>query len=451
MFYKTFVQKYYFFIHHLYLCPLLCHLSEITMTVNLVIGTQWGDEGKGKVVDYFSKDADYVVRFQGGANAGHTIKVGDEVYKLHLTPSGVVQGKTGVIGNGVVIDPETLIKEMDELIKRGIKPKLLISERANIIMPYHKILDGAEEKYLADKKIGTTKRGIGPCYSDKVSRKGIRAIDLLDKDTLSKKLDNIIPIKQKIFEAYKIDKKLDKKEILETYAGFGECLKDYITSTHIELNKAIKSGKNILFEGAQGTMLDVDYGTYPYTTSSHTIAGGSSIGTGVGPQRIDEIIGVVKAYTTRVGEGPLPTELFDKIGKHLQTKGGEFGTTTSRPRRCGWLDLVVVRHSCLISGINKLAITKLDVLDGLKTVKICTKYELNGKEIDYFPASIEDVKKCKPMYKEFKGWNNISKESNKLTDLPKEAQEYLKFIEKELKTPISIVSIGPGRKETIEV
>lgn len=421
------------------------------MTVNLVIGTQWGDEGKGKVVDYFSKDVDYVVRFQGGNNAGHTIKVGKEVYKLHLTPSGVIQGKIGVIGNGVVIDPEVLIDEIDKLRSRGIVPKLLISDRANIIMPYHKILDGAEEKYLGVKKIGTTKRGIGPCYSDKIARKGIRAIDLIDKNTLSKKLDDIIPIKQRIFEAYKIDKKLAKKEILETYAGFGECLKGYITSTHIEINKAIDSGKNILFEGAQGTMLDVDHGTYPYTTSSHTIAGGSCIGIGIGPQRLDEIIGIVKAYTTRVGGGPLAAELLDETGKHLQTKGGEFGTTTSRSRRCGWLDLVVVKHSCLISGINKLAITKLDVLDGLKTVKICTKYKLDGKEIDYFPANIEDVKKCKPVYKEFKGWDKISKESNKFVDLPKEAQEYLKYIEKELKTPIAIVSIGPARKETIEV
>jgi adenylosuccinate synthase len=318
-------------------------------------------------------------------------------------------------------------------------------------MPYHKFLDGAEEKYLGNKKIGTTKRGIGPCYSDKIARKGIRAIDLIDKDTLSKKLDDIIPIKQRIFGAYKIDKKLAKKEILETYLSFGRQLKDYITSTHIELNKAINSGKNILFEGAQGTMLDVDYGTYPFTTSSHTIAGGSIIGTGIAPHNIDDIIGIIKAYTTRVGGGPLPTELFDKTGEHLQKKGGEFGTTTSRPRRCGWLDLVVLNHSCLISGITKLAITKLDVLDGLKTVKICTKYKLDGKEIDYFPANIEDVKKCKPVYKEFKGWDKISKKSNKLIDLPKEAQEYLKFIEKELKTPIAIVSIGPGRKETIEV
>jgi adenylosuccinate synthase len=421
------------------------------MTVNLVIGTQWGDEGKGKVVDYFSKNAEYVVRFQGGNNAGHTIKVGEEVYKLHLIPSGVIRGKIGIIGNGCVIDPGVLISEIDELTKRGIKPKLLMSDRVNIIMSYHKILDGAEEQFLGDKKIGTTRRGIGPCYSDKIARNGIRAIDLLDKETLSRKLDTIIAIKQRILDAYGMDEKLDKKEILETYVDYGKRLKEFVTTTHIELNKAIKSGKNILLEGAQGTMLDVDYGTYPYTTSSHTVAGGSTIGAGIGPQCIDNIIGIVKAYTTRVGEGPLPTELFDETGEHLQQKGHEFGTTTNRPRRCGWLDLVVVKHSCMISGITKLAITKLDVLDGLKTVKVCTSYNLNGKKIDFFPANIEEVKKCKPVYKEFKGWEKIDTKSNKLKDLPKEAQEYIKFIEKETGVPIAIVSIGPGRMETIEV
>ena len=421
------------------------------MTVNLVIGTQWGDEGKGKVVDYFSRNADYVVRFQGGANAGHTIKVGDEVYKLHLTPSGVIQGKVGIIGNGMVIDPETLIEEMDELTKRGIKPNLLISDRVNIIMPYHKILDGAEEKLLGDKKIGTTKKGIGPCYTDKITRKGIRAIDLINIDTLSKKLDDIIPIKQKLFSIYNIDLKLNKKEILEKYMEYGKFLKDYIVPTQITINKAIESGKNILLEGAQGTMLDVDYGTYPFTTSSHTIAGGSCIGAGVGPHQIGDIIGIVKAYTTRVGEGPLPTELFDKTGKYLQTKGGEFGATTGRPRRCGWLDLVVVNHSCTVSGINKLAITKLDVLGDLKTIKVCVKYNLNDKEIDYFPADINEVKECIPIYKELKGWDDIKTNPKKITDLPKETQEYLKFIEKYLKIPIALVSIGPGRKETIDV
>jgi len=421
------------------------------MTVNLVIGTQWGDEGKGKVVDYYAKDADYVVRFNGGCNAGHTIKVNEEVYKLHLTPSGVIQGKIGVIGNGCVIDPEVLINEIDGLTKRGIKPKLLISDRANIIMPYHKILDGAEEGLLGDKKIGTTKKGIGPCYSDKIARNGIRAIDLLNKETLSKKLDIVINIKQRIFDAYEIDIKLNKKELLETFLNYGTRLKGFIISTHIELNNAIKSGKNLLLEGAQGTMLDVDYGTYPYTTSSNTIAGSSTIGSGIGPHCINDIIGIVKAYTTRVGGGPLPTELLDKIGEHLQQKGHEYGTTTNRPRRCGWLDLVVVKHSCIISGITKIAITKLDVLDGLKIIKICTKYNLSGEEIDYFPANINDVEKCKPVYKEFKGWEKINRDAKNFSDLSKEVKDYLKFIEKKLETPIVLVSIGPGRNETIEI
>lgn len=318
-------------------------------------------------------------------------------------------------------------------------------------MPYHKILDGAEENFLGDKKIGTTKKGIGPCYSDKTARYGIRAIDLLDRDSLSKKLDIIINIKQRIFNAYEIDAKLDKKDLLETYLNYGKQLKSYITTTHIELNNAIKSGKNILLEGAQGTMLDVDYGTYPYTTSSNTIAGESTIGSGIGPHSINEIIGIVKAYTTRVGEGPMPTELLDNTGEHLQQKGHEFGTTTNRPRRCGWLDLVVVKHSCIISGITKIAITKLDVLDGLKTIKICTKYNLNGKEIDYFPADINHVKKCKPIYKEFKGWEKINRDAKNFSDLSKEVKDYLKFIEKELGIPYALVSIGPGRNETIEI
>ncbi len=421
------------------------------MTVTLIIGTQWGDEGKGKVVDYFSKHADYVVRFQGGNNAGHTIKVGEDVYKLHVTPSGVIQGKIGVIGNGVVIDPEVLLHEIDDLTKRGIKPKLLISDRAHIIMPYHKILDGAEEQYLGDKKIGTTKRGIGPCYSDKVARNGIRAGDLTDKNKFETLLDRILPIKQKIIDAYGIDVHLNKKAILETYSTYGKRLQQYITTTHIELNKAIQKGKNILLEGAQGTMLDVDFGTYPYTTSSSTIAGGSAIGIGIGPKHINEIIGIVKAYTTRVGQGPFPTELLDETGTYLQQKGSEFGTTTNRPRRCGWLDLVVVRHSCMISGITKLAITKLDVLCGLPKIKICTKYQVNKKTIDYFPASIDDVAKVIPVYKEFNGWKDFESDAKQLPDLPKEAQVYLSFIEKETKVPIALVSTGPGRNETIEV
>jgi len=421
------------------------------MSVNLIIGTQWGDEGKGKVVDFYSKDVDYVVRYQGGANAGHTIKVEKEEYKLHLIPSGVIQGKTGIIGNGVVLDPETLVEEIDGLKKRGINPKLMISDRANIIMPYHKILDGAEERFLADKKIGTTKRGIGPCYSDKIARNGIRFIDITDKEKLRKKLDMIIPIKKRIYKAYNINEKLDKNKILDLYSNYGKKLKQYLSKPHIELNKAIKNNKSILLEGAQGTMLDVDFGTYPYTTSSHTIAAGSSIGSGIGPKKIDDIIGIVKAYTTRVGEGPLPTELFDENGKHLQEKGHEFGTTTSRPRRCGWLDLVVVNHSCILSSVTQLALTKLDVLAGLEKIKVCIKYNLNDKKIDYFPANIDDVEKCKPIYKEFKGWKSIDSNLNDFSDLPTEAKKYIKFIEETLKIPVSLVSIGPGRKETIKI
>jgi adenylosuccinate synthase len=421
------------------------------MTVNLVIGTQWGDEGKGKVVDFFSKNAEYVVRFQGGNNAGHTIKVGDEIYKLHIIPSGVIQGKIGVIGNGCVLDPIVLLKEIDDLKKRNIYPKILISDRVNIIMPYHKILDGAEEKFLGNNKIGTTKRGIGPCYSDKIARKGIRAIDLINEKSLKSKLEMIIPIKQKIFQAFEINEILDLNEIFETYLNIGKKLKRFIKPTHIELANSIKKDKNILLEGAQGSLLDVDFGTYPYTTSSHVIAAGSSIGTGIGLKNINEIFGIMKAYTTRVGEGPMPTELFDDNGAYLQKKGHEFGTTTSRPRRCGWLDLVIVKQSCIVSSITKLAITKLDVLNGLKKVKICTNYILNGKKIDYLPADINELKSVKPVYKDFEGWDKIDKNSKNFSDLPKNAKKYLKYIEEKLDTKINIVSIGPGRKETIEV
>jgi adenylosuccinate synthase len=420
------------------------------MTVTLIIGTQWGDEGKGKVVDYFSKDAEYVVRFQGGNNAGHTIKVGDQVYKLHVTPSGVIQGKTGVIGNGVVIDPEILLKEIDELIQRGLQPKLLISDRAHIIMPYHKILDGAKEQELGDKKIGTTKRGIGPCYSDKVSRNGIRSIDLTNPTLLDTLLTSVIPFKQKLINLYGIKETLNKQTILKQYSSYGKKLQKYIASTHIVLNKALTKEKKIILEGAQGTMLDVDFGTYPYTTSSHTVAGGSSIGIGLGPQCIDTIIGIVKAYTTRVGEGPLPTELSDKTGEHLKQQGHEYGTTTSRPRRCGWLDLIVVKHACQISGITKLALTKLDVLNDLPKIKICTQYKLHGTIIDYFPANIQDAQQCIPVYKEFKGWNKIDTTATSVNDLPEEAQTYINFIQNYLKVPFCLISIGPGRKETIE-
>jgi len=420
------------------------------MTSTLIIGTQWGDEGKGKVVDYYSKHADYVVRFQGGNNAGHTIKVGDDVYKLHITPSGVIQGKTGIIGNGVVIDPEILISELTDLKKRGIHPKLYISDRCHIIMPYHKLLDGAEEQSLGSKKIGTTKRGIGPCYSDKIARHGIRAIDLTNKTALNGLLEHILPRKQKLMQLYGINDSVDKSTILSTYASYGIQLQPYITQTHLLLQDALTQGKQIIFEGAQGSLLDVDYGTYPYTTSSHTIAGGTCIGTGIGPHAIDTIVGIMKAYTTRVGEGPMPTELTDDVGHTLQKQGHEFGTTTSRPRRCGWLDLVVVKHACRLSGITQIAVTKLDVLNGLPNLRICTAYNLNDELIEYFPASIDDVYDCVPQYQDVPGWKTIDPQAQQFTDLPKQAQRYLHTIEKYLDVPISLVSIGPGRTETIE-
>lgn len=421
------------------------------MALRVVVGTQWGDEGKGKIVDYFAKDADYVVRFQGGNNAGHTIKNKNEIYKLHIIPSGVIQGKTGVIGNGCVVDPSVLITEIDELISRGIQPDLIISDRVQLIMPYHRLLDGASERLLKDEKIGTTKRGIGPCYSDKIARQGVRAIDLLDRKRLEKRLDKIIPIKQKLFDAYGIKDELDKEKLMEQYLSLGRRLKPFIADTAVLLNKAISEEKNILFEGAQGAMLDVDFGTYPFTTSSHVIVGGSTIGTGVPPHYIRDVVGVVKAYTTRVGEGPLPTELFDETGNHIQKKGHEFGTTTSRPRRCGWLDLVVVKHACMLSGLSSIALTKLDVLNDLETIKICTGYSLHGKTIDTFPAAVDRVKECKPVYEEFDGWNTSFDQPENINDLPKNAQKYIHFIEDYLQVPISIVSVGPDREETFEV
>ena len=420
------------------------------MPATLVIGTQWGDEGKGKVVDFYAKNAGYVVRFQGGNNAGHTIKVGEDVFKLHVTPSGVIQGKIGIIGNGVVIDPEVLLHEIEDLTKRGKKPQLRISDRANIIMPYHRILDGAEERVLGDRKIGTTGKGIGPCYSDKVARNGVRAGDLTDLQRLKRRLERILPLKQKLFDLYGIDERLDLGRILTAYASYGERLREYIGPAHVELNKALADGKQILLEGAQGTMLDVDYGTYPYTTSSNTVAGGACTGAGIGPQHITHIVGIVKAYTTRVGGGPFPSELTDKIGAHLQEKGHEFGTTTNRPRRCGWLDLVVVRHSCMLSGVNALAITKLDVLSGLDEVKVCTKYTVHGEETEYFPSGIDDVAECQPVYETFSGWDEFSPATKKFSALPKTAQTYLKFVEKQTGVKIQLVSTGPGREETIE-
>lgn len=431
-------------------CLLIPSKCEFFMNATVVIGTQWGDEGKGKVVDYFSKDAEYVVRFQGGNNAGHTIVVKDEVYKLHIVPSGVIQGKKGIIGNGCVVDPIVLTEEIQMLEGRGIPLQLFISDRAHVIMPYHKLLDGAEEQLRGSEKIGTTKRGIGPCYSDKIARRGIRIGDLLNETRLRNRLHAILPGKKALFALYKIKENINEDSLVKNYLEIGKTIKPYVADTTLLLDDAFNDDKKILFEGAQGTMLDVDFGTYPFTTSSHVISGGVCSGAGVAPRRLGSIIGIVKAYTTRVGEGPLPTELNDEIGQHLQKIGHEFGTTTSRPRRCGWLDLMVVKHSCMLSGVTHLAITKLDVLDGLKKVKICTGYKVNGKKHRGFPSAIEDVYGVEPIYKEFDGWK-IKQTPKSLSDLPKQAQDYLSFIESYLEIPVYVVSTGPKRDETFIV
>lgn len=428
------------------------------MPATMILGAQWGDEGKGKITDYFAEKADFIVRFQGGTNAGHTIVIGDEKYKLHLIPSGILRSeKTSVIANGVVLDPEVLIFELNQLKKRGLEiNNFFISERAHVIMPYHKLIDGLEEKLKGKKSVGTTKKGIGPCYSDKISRLGIRVTDLLDKETLEEKLDFIIPIKQKIINSFSGEEDLSKDKILVKYLGFGKELKKYVINSPVVINKALNENKFVLFEGAQGTQLDIDHGTYPYATSSNTIAGGGCTGSGISPLKINSIIGIVKAYTTRVGLGPLPTELKDKNGDYLREKGGEYGTTTGRPRRCGWLDMVVVRYACMLNGFTEIVITKLDVLSNLKKLKICKGYQYNGETFYDFPTNLKILKNCKPIYDELDGWDMDVEERKKIPEkgydvLPKEAKEYLEYIVKDCKTRIGIVSIGARRNETIKV
>ncbi|HDH81868.1 MAG TPA: adenylosuccinate synthase, partial [Thermoplasmatales archaeon] len=325
------------------------------MPAIILIGLQWGDEGKGKITDFYASRADCVARFQGGNNAGHTVIVNGKKYKFHLMPSGVIQGKEVVIGNGVVLDPSVLLEEIEMLRREGIEPSLRISDRTNVIMPYHRILDGAEENLLGDKKIGTTGRGIGPCYADKISRFGIRMGDLIDEQALREKLERVVPIKQAMIDAFNAGEKLNAEKIFREYAEYGRRLKKYVTDTTLYVNSLLDEDKTVLFEGAQGCMLDIDFGTYPYTTSSHPVAGGASTGTGVGPKRFDKVVGVLKAYTTRVGEGPMPTELKDAVGGHLVEKGKEYGTTTGRKRRCGWLDLVAARYACRINYVDEIA------------------------------------------------------------------------------------------------
>ncbi len=415
----------------------------------VIVGAQWGDEGKGKVIDIFAKKADIVVRYQGGNNAGHTVVIGAESFVLHLIPSGILhKGKTCVIGNGVVVDPKALLDEIQTLKSKGIKinGNLLVSKDAHIILPYHKKLDELRE--AKKKRIGTTKKGIGPCYADKVARLGIRFVDLLDDEVFREKLANNLEEKNAIFskiynvEGYSFD------ELYNEYTDYALNLRKYVCDTALVLNEAIGKRKSILFEGAQGTLLDVDHGTYPFVTSSNATAGGAATGTGVGPNKIDKVIGVVKAYTTRVGEGPFPTEFPKDLMEKIRNKGKEFGATTGRPRRCGWFDSVIVKHSIMVNGIDEIVVTKLDVLDCLDNLKICTGYKFEGKLYKDFPSSIRVLNNCEVIYEELPGWEEDTNNITSYSRLPKNAKNYLRRIQKILNTRIVLVSVGSERKQT---
>ena len=417
-----------------------------------VIGSQWGDEGKGKIVDWLSEKADVIVRFQGGHNAGHTLVVENITYKLKLLPSGIVRkNKISIIGNGVVIDPWALLDEIKQVEKLGIKitnKNLYIAENAILILPFHKELDGIREDAKNTDKIGTTRRGIGPAYEDKVGRRAIRVMDLANKKNLSNRIDMMLFHHNSIRKSLGKNK-IDKRELINNLIKISSKILKYSKPVWKKLEEFKKKKKTILFEGAQGILLDVDHGTYPFVTSSNTVAGAASVGTGCSPNTINYILGIVKAYTTRVGEGPFPTELKNEIGNKIGKKGKEFGTVTNRKRRCGWFDAVLVKQSCVISGINGMALTKIDVLDELENLYICVAYQLSGKKIDYFPSALQDQIKVKPIYKRFEGWLESTKGIKKWNDLPKNAQKYIKFIKNYCGVKISSVSTSPKREDTI--
>lgn len=430
------------------------------MPATVVVGLQFGDEGKGKIIDYLADRADVVVRFQGGANAGHTVQVGDDLYKFHLLPSGVLRKRTlNVIGNGVVVDPGQLLAELEDIRRRGHdNANLRISDRAHVVMPYHKILDGLEEKAKGGLSAGTTLRGIGPCFEDKVGRFGIRIADLVDRDVLRTKLDTIVPIKQKIIAALGGSDVLDADAIFAEYAADGERLAPYVADTSALLQQQLERRKRILFEGAQGTHLCIDHGIYPYGTSSDCVAGAASVGAGIGPTYLDGVIGVSKAFTSRVGTGPFPTELQGDVAEHLREKGGgEYGTTTQRPRRVGWLDLVMLRMAVRVNGLTGLAVTKLDVLGGLDRVKVAVGYEHRGKPVKEFPASMRVLSECAPTYKEFRGWPEMPEDAwarlarKGRRALPLPMKRYLAFLVDHLRVPVRIVSVGRSRAATVGV
>jgi adenylosuccinate synthase len=423
------------------------------MPAVVLLGAQWGDEGKGKATDLLGDQVDYVVRYQGGNNAGHTVVIGDQKYALHLLPSGILSPNViPVIGNGVVIDPAVLLMEIKGLNERGINTsKLKISTNAHLITPYHRTIDKVSERFLGKSKIGTTGRGIGPAYADKINRIGIRVQDLFDQSILKQKIEAALHDKNQILVKVFNRKGITVEEVLDEYLGYAEILKPYVTDTSLLLDQALQQGKVVLLEGSQGTLLDVDHGTYPFVTSSNPTAGGASTGSGIGPTKITRVIGILKAYTTRVGSGPFPTELFDEDGEALRKIGGEVGVTTGRNRRCGWFDAPIARYAVRVNGLTDFFLTKLDVLTGWEKIPVCVAYEIDGKRVEELPASQSDFHHAKPIYEYLLGWKeNISK-AKSVADLPKNAQEYVKFLEKISGAPMSAIGVGPGRDETIVV
>ena len=421
------------------------------MSSVVVVGTQWGDEGKGKITDFLSEKAEYVARYQGGDNAGHTIQFGGETYKLHLIPSGIFSPeKLCIIGNGVVVNPKSLVTELAYLHERNITTdNLRISDRAHVILPYHIELDRLQEEAKGDKKIGTTIKGIGPAYMDKAARVGIRIADLLDREVFEERLRLNLEDKNRQFTKLYDASPMNFEEILEEYYEYGQQIKQYVCDTSVLLNDALDNGKRVLFEGAQGVMLDIDQGTYPFVTSSNPLAGGVTIGSGVGPSKVTKVVGVCKAYTSRVGDGPFPTELFDEIGSRIREVGREYGTTTGRPRRVGWFDSVVMRHSKRVSGITNLCLNSIDVLTGLETVKICVAYrKSNGEEISHYPASLVELGQCEPVYEELPGWSEDITGCRTLDELPIEAQNYVRRVSELVGVKISTFSVGPDRNQT---
>ncbi len=421
------------------------------MSSVVVVGTQWGDEGKGKITDFLSENAEVIARYQGGDNAGHTIKFGGETYKLHLIPSGIFSPeKISVIGNGVVINPKSLIRELAYLHEKGITTdNLRISDRAHVILPYHIQLDQLQEDSKGDNKIGTTIKGIGPAYMDKAARIGIRMADLLDKEVFKERLAINLEEKNRQFVKMYDSQPIAFDDIFEEYYDYGQQLKKYVCDTSVILNDALDADKRVLFEGAQGVMLDIDQGTYPFVTSSNPVAGGVTIGSGVGPSKINKVVGVCKAYTSRVGDGPFPTELFDEIGSRIREVGREYGTTTGRPRRVGWFDSVVMRHSKRVSGITNLSLNSIDVLSGLKTLKICVAYEkADGTRISHYPASLVELGQCKPVYEELPGWEEDITGCRTLEELPENARNYVRRVSELVGVRISTFSVGPDRDQT---